>query len=322
MIPCTRTLPKILPLLIAACFTGCQCGPGVSLPPVDDYDAGHDAGDKNPCGVDCSKLKAAKCMVSVCNTGQFPGPKDTCTEVPADDGTTCDDGKFCTSNDFCDHGVCVGGSKNDCGMGHDSCTSVICYEESHSCTSTPANDGTACAPSDKCTVNGVCTVGTCIGVPKDCSSSPLAECNTMMCDPMNGLCVATPDPTQDGNPCVYTGDLCKVGKSCSAGQCVGGTPKDCSSIDVGCAVGACEPTSGMCQLENAPAGASCTNGVQACQNGTCDGAGRCMASTAPDGSACNDHNACTQTDTCTSGACGGTAVSGCTRYLAEGFETC
>ncbi len=327
MVAYTMALRRILPFLfLALCFVGCQCGEG-SLPNPDDFDAGVDAGTDAgsaghlPCGVDCSEFKAAPCMVSVCNTGQVPGPLHTCTEVPAADGTQCDDGKFCTVDDFCNQGTCVGGTKNECGLGGVACTSVICYEDTQSCTATPAGDGTACAPGDKCTVDGMCVVGACVGVPKDCSGSPQAECNTMACEPTNGLCVATPNPDLDGNPCLLTGDLCTVDKACLNGTCVGTVPKDCSALDVGCSSGECDPTSGTCQLGYAPAGVACTNG-QACQKGACNGKGTCVASTAPDGSACNDHDACTQGDTCTAGACAGTAVAGCTLYLTEGFENC
>jgi hypothetical protein len=320
-------LRRILPLLMAACFAGCECGSG-HLPNPDDYDAGTDAGTDagdgghdDPCGVDCSGFKAPPCMVSVCNTGQVPGPLNTCTIVAAKDGTLCDDGKFCTVDDFCDQGACVGGAQNDCGAGHDPCSSVICYEDTQSCSSTPADDGTACTASGKCVVDGMCVVGACVGLPKDCSGSPLTECNTVACDPGTGLCVGTPAPDQDGNPCLLSGDLCNVDKACLGGQCVGGTPKDCSSLDVGCTAGVCDPTSGGCEQGYAPAGLACSNGL-ACQQGTCNAKGECVGSTAPDGSACNDHDACTQGDVCTAGVCAGTPVAGCTEYLKEGFETC
>jgi hypothetical protein len=56
--------------------------------------------------------------------------------------------------------------------------------------------------------------------------------------------------------------------------------------------------------------------------GACDVKGACIPAQAPDGIACNDHNACTKADACTSGACSGSAVSGCVLYLNDGFETC
>jgi hypothetical protein len=127
----------------------------------------------------------------------------------------------------------------------------------------------------------------------DCTTSPLAECNSMACDPSTGQCIATPDCAKEGAPCALTGDPCSVGKTCSAGQCAGGVPKDCSALGVGCQVG------------------------------TCDGmTGDCVASMVPDGSACNDRDACTQGDTCMAGVCAGTAVAGCAVYFTEGFETC
>jgi hypothetical protein len=317
-------LLRVCLVVLLGSFAGCHCG-GIGLPPVDDYhDAGNDAADGGdlPCGVDCSEFKAPACMRSVCNTGEYPGPKDVCTMVPAVEGTACDDGKFCTIDDFCSEGTCVGGKQNTCGKANDSCSSIICYEESQTCASSPINDGKACEPSDKCTVNGTCVVGTCVGVAKDCSGSPLAECNQVSCDPTSGLCVGTPDSDLDGNACVLTGNPCDVNKACLGGQCVGGVAKDCSSLDVACALGSCDPTSGMCLQTAAPVGTTCSDGVEACQTGACDGSGKCVATVAPDGSTCNDHNACTQADTCSAGNCNGTPVAGCTRYLAEGFESC
>jgi hypothetical protein len=273
--------------------------------------------------VDCSKFQTQQCEVAVCNTGQVMGaPLNTCVVTPAPDGTTCDDGVFCTVSDFCNKGTCVGGVQNDCGFAHDSCNAVICYESSKTCTITPVNDGTACAPKDLCQVDGVCKNGNCAGVPKDCSNNPLNECNAVTCDKSSGDCVAMPDTNKNGNPCMFTGDLCTVDKACLAGQCVGGKPKDCSQLDIGCQIGVCNTMSGVCGPAYAPVGTVCTHGLQACQTGMCDVKGVCVGSTAPNGTACNDHDACTQGDTCTAGACGGTPVTGCHLYLAEGFETC
>jgi hypothetical protein len=57
--------------------------------------------------------------------------------------------------------------------------------------------------------------------------------------------------------------------------------------------------------------------------GACDNKGQCLGSSAADGTPCNDYNACTEANTCMAGVCStGTAVSGCSAYLHEGFETC
>ena len=174
---------------------------------------------------------------------------------------------------------------------------------------TPVKDGTACTPTDLCQVDGACSAGACVGQPKDCKFSPLSECNKMACDGATGMCVATPDPGKDDAPCVLTGDLCSVNKTCKAGICGGGKPKDCSKFNVGCEVGACDSGTGFCGPVTAPVGTVCTDGISECHVGACDAKGMCLSSSAPNGVPCNDHNACTKSDTCMSGACSGAPVA-------------
>jgi hypothetical protein len=273
--------------------------------------------------VDCESFETPQCTVAVCNTGQEIGPLNTCVVIPAPKGTACDDGLFCTIGDACDNGTCGGGSPNTCGVKQSPCSAVICYEESKSCSVTPVNDGTACTPTDLCQSNGVCHIGDCIGEPKDCSFSPLNECNKVACEPATGKCVGEPDPNKDNAPCVLSGDPCSTNKTCNAGQCGGGNAKDCSAFDVGCQVGVCDPSSGICGPIPAPVGAACTDGIPECSVGACNSDGACLpSSSAPNGSACNDHNACTKTDTCKAGACSGGPIASCLLYLNEGFEVC
>jgi hypothetical protein len=305
----------------------CSCTGGEAPISVDagtsSSSSGAGGGDLGPCGVDCTQLETPQCTVAVCNTGQELGPLNTCVVVPAPKGTTCDDGKFCTVADVCDEGACVGGSTNRCGLPPDPCSSVLCYEELQTCDVTPVNDGAACTPTDLCQVNGVCELGECVGEPKDCSFSPLSECNTMACDPATGKCAGTPDSNKDNTPCVLTGDPCTVNRTCQAGECAGGEPKDCSGFDVGCERGVCESSSGNCRLTPGPVGTPCTEGIGECAVGQCDEKGDCASSPALDGSACNDYNACTNADKCMAGACmGGGAVASCAAYLHEGFEVC
>ena len=133
----------------------------------------------------------------------------------------------------------------------------------------------------------------------------MTECNTVACDPTSGACVPTPDPSKDDTLCVLTGDVCTVDKTCQNGQCSGGQPKDCSSLDTQCEVGLCDTTSGLCTPKHAPTGSVCTDGISECQVGTCNVKGECKPSSAPDGGTCNDHNACTGSDTCVGGVCVG-----------------
>jgi hypothetical protein len=315
--------------LSLACLVGCGGGSNVEGTAATSSSTGSaggtggaDGGPSHHCAVDCSTLKTEPCTVAVCNTGQLAGPLDVCVVAPAPDGMACDDGLFCTTHDTCAAGVCVGGPANDCGMVAASCSSVLCQEASKSCTVAPAADGSACTPADLCQVAGACQAGVCAGQPKDCTFSPLSECNTVACDSTTGMCAGTPDPTQDGMPCVLTGDLCSVNKACSSGQCVGGTPQDCSGLDLGCQVGACDTTTGLCGTVDAAVGTACTQDLLACQVGACGMMGTCVPAMAPNGAACNDHDACTQADACTAGVCAGTSIAGCKAYFQEGFETC
>ncbi len=318
--------PLLFLVAVGAIASSCDVKGGIA--PISE-DAGSSSssssssGDLGPCGEDCSKRETAPCLIAVCNTGQEQGPLDTCVVVPATKGTACDDGKFCTVSDVCDDGVCGGGSTNHCGIKTVGCESILCYEDLKKCDTTPVGDGEACTPSNLCQLNGICTVGKCVGEPKDCSFSPLIECNAVACEPATGKCIGAPDAAKDNNPCVLTGDICNVKKICQAGQCVGGVSKDCSSLDVGCEVGSCNPSNGLCGRKSAPIGTICTPGLTECQVGACDTKGKCVASSAPDGTSCNDYDACTQMNECMSGVCAaGSTVSGCSAYLHEGFETC
>lgn len=317
-------------MLSAAGTIGCSCGaPGVEPNPDDnkkEKDAGTDSGKPPdlPCGVDCSAIDTPQCKVAVCNTGQEFGPLNTCVVVASSKGAACDDGEFCTTADACDgSGVCVGGTANDCGMDHGPCEAVLCSEQGKSCAITPVNDGVGCTPTDLCKINGVCQTGQCVGETKKCTFSPLAECNTVECDPATGDCAATPDPVKDNAPCVLTGDLCKVDKNCQSGQCVGGADKDCSGFDIECEIGMCDPATGICGPVLGPIGATCTGGVGPCEVGVCNANGECKSKAGPDGTACNDHDACTGADQCVAGVCtDGPPVVGCTHWYQQGFEAC
>ena len=308
--------------------SGCTCLEG-ELPTTEEGGGGTGGtggtggGQLLPCGVDCSMLPTPPCTVGVCNLGQEIGPVNNCVVIAAPTGTACDDGVFCTSGDTCDTGACVGGPSNDCGLPHTPCEAVICSEASQACNVAPVNDGTPCTPTDLCKINGLCEVGECIGEIKKCTLSPLQECNSVACESATGQCIGTPDPFKDNNPCVLTGDICQIDKACQAGQCVGGTPKDCSALDVTCEIGACDQSTGICTPMVAPEGSSCGEGLNDCEVGTCDSSGECKASAAPNGTTCNDHDSCTASDLCVGGACAsGNAVGGCSVYLKEGFEVC
>lgn len=312
-----------LPVLwYAGCSDGGQLPVSDSTSTSSSSSSGGGGGDLGPCGVDCAMVETPQCAVAVCNTGQVIGPLNTCVVVPAAKGTACDDGEFCTVGETCDEGTCGGGSPNLCGVKPSPCSAVICYEESKTCSVTPVNDGAACTPTDLCQSNGVCKLGDCVGEPKDCTFSPLNECNKVSCDPATGKCLGAPDPLKENAPCVLTGDPCSTNKTCTAGQCGGGKAKDCSAFDIGCQTGMCDPANGTCGPVPAPIGTACSEGIPECSVGECNSDGVCLAALAPNGSSCNDHNACTKADECKAGNCAGAPIAGCLLYLEEGFEVC
>ena len=332
----TTTLQRALVALAgAALVAACATGNPQQPTPTKSSGGGGDGGNGGattssttsdtawPCGQDCSLIDTAPCTEAVCNEGQVLGPVGLCVVVNSDAGTPCDDGLFCSVGDACDgDGQCLGNATNDCGLTPPDCAEIVCDEGTQSCTNGPANNGAACTPTDLCSINGVCQAGNCLGVPKDCTFSPLTECNLVACNPANGKCEGTADPSKNGASCVLTGDLCSLGRSCVDGACAGGTPKDCSAFSVGCTNGTCDSTSGACLAEVVPEGGTCYDGIDQCHVGVCDASSMCVAVPAADGTNCNDGDTCTESDSCVAGVCAGFATVGCTNYLLASFESC
>lgn len=238
--------------------------------------AGGDGGT-DLCGGMCDGIEPPDCQKAVCNDGSYPGTVGSCVVVAEDDGVACDDGQFCTTNDTCQNGACEGGPANDCGMSPPACQQITCDESSDSCSTAPSNNGDPCTdPNDLCLVNATCQNGTCGGGEQmDCFFAPVPDdCHVAVCNPQNGMC--EPVPGNDGEACTDANDLCTVGKTCAAGLCQGGMPKNCSGLTNGCNVGICDTVTG-----------------------------NCTTMMAGEGMACDDVNACTTGEICTSGVCGG-----------------
>jgi hypothetical protein len=270
-------------LLLVSAWAGCNAGSD----PVDDGagtsdpggfggfgGAGGTGGAALPCDIDCASIVTDACHTSVCNEGMFEGPIGTCIVV-AETGLPCDDGEFCTTQDTCEDGICVGGPQNTCGIVADVCQEVLCDEASLICSTMTSDDGIDCDSGNLCVVGAQCLNGLCIGTTDDCFFAPVPnECHNAVCNPMNGLC--EPVVGNEGTSCTDINDLCTVGKACSAGVCIGGTPKVCTQLDVGC------------------------------QFGVCDGVtGQCVPQSLNDNDPCDDFNDCTVGELCTAGVCGG-----------------
>src|SRR5690606_24338090 len=97
---------------VALLATGLAVGCAASDVDVADDDGGDNTGGAsgggdvggdntggsvtNPCGQDCTQIATPQCFVGECNTGQHPGPVNSCVVVPSAEGESCDDGQFCT----------------------------------------------------------------------------------------------------------------------------------------------------------------------------------------------------------------------------------
>jgi hypothetical protein len=298
-------------------------------------------GEASGCAQDCSTIDTPQCLTAVCNeeTGQ-------CAVVDGPAGSPCDDGLFCTVGEACSSGLCGGGATNTCDLDYDPCGAIVCDEAAQTCSTTPVANGAPCAIDDLCTVNANCQNGQCVGAPKDCFFAPVPDaCHVGVCNPATGDC--DPMPGNDGLTCPNDGDLCMVDKVCSAGTCVGGTPKDCSAFTNGCNNGACNPVDGVCFSEAIPPGGvcveatnecntgicdnngmcapvptpgvACASATDACNLGSCDAAGACAPTPANEAGACSDGNACTMGETCQSGTCAGGVVGNYEVYFSETF---
>jgi len=279
---------------------------------------GGSGGGTGLCEIDCSSIDTPQCTVAVCNEGQYMGTVGECVVVNDEDGASCDDGMFCTTNDACVEGVCTGGPENDCGLELEPCQASVCDEGTQSCSTTAIPNGEPCTSDDLCTVNSSCQNGLCVGQTKDCFFAPVPdECHVSVCDSADGMC--KPEVGNEGLGCSDPNDLCTVGKTCTAGSCVGGAPKDCSALTQGCFNGICDTMTGQCVQDPIAPGQMCQEAADDCNVGICDMNGMCNPQPANEGGACEDGNSCTAGETCTAGVCGGGTMVPQTTYFSEDF---
>ena len=226
-------------------------------------------GLNDECPSDCDS--DGDCATGICLSGSCAPPLGN--------------GNPCTSDGQCASGLCV----------DDVCCESACAAECESCslatngvadgTCSSSINGAQCTPSDLCIVSSTCQGGLCSGTIKDCTFEPVPnECHISVCNPMTGSC--EPEFGNSGLPCVDQMDLCTLGKSCNTtGMCVGGTPKDCSHLNIvgTCTVGGCNSGDGLCEQQ-----------------------------TLPGGSVCDDFDGCTLGTICTGNVCGaGTVITAC-----------
>ena len=230
-------------------------------------------------GVVCD-APANSCTSVACNPAT-----GTCDETYADAGTGCNDGDACTLDDACDgEGGCSGQLK-DCSAFADQCNGAECVNGA--CIPAPL-DGIACDDLEDCTIDDVCSTGSCGGAWN--GSDEACGCNNddSFCDDQKPCTI---------NTCAPSGECITTVK---AGRCL---------IGGGCFLEGDTNPQNACQTCNAQSGTSwqgiaCDDG-KACTDDACDPASGCTA-TNDDSNACSDGDACSSDDHCAAGACVGT----------------
>ena len=309
---------------LAACDAmsgSCVTTPNPSNPPCDDGNP-CTVNDECAAGVCAGSAKDCSAAGDQCNDGTCNAGSGACEPTPKSDGTVCSDGDVCTESDQCSGGACAATPK-DCSAFNDACNLGACDAMTGFCVATPNLSNPPCDDGNPCTENDQCAAGVCDGAAKDCSAAG-DQCNDGVCDSGTGAC--EPTPKADGVSC-SDGDVCTEFDQCSSGACAA-TPKDCSSLNDACNLGACDAMSGSCvatpNLSNPPCddgnpctvNDQCAAGVCAgsakdcsaagdqCNDGTCNaGSGACEPTPKSDGTVCSDGDVCTEGDQCAGGIC-------------------
>jgi hypothetical protein len=250
-----------------------------------------------------------------------------CSGTPIQEGSGCDDLDLCTLTDVCIGGLCAG-TAIDCTSLDSFCSVGTCDPGTGVCELGPINEGVTCDDGDLCTVGDACSAGVCLGSPTDCTFLD-DQCAVGTCSTVTGACQAI--PLADGTIC-DDGDNCTLTDECSGGACLG-TPVDCSSLDSGCIVGACNAATGLCEpvavneneacndanpctVNDICIGGSCAGSPKDCSAldtfcsiGSCNAStGVCQRTAVNEGVTCDDGFPCTTGDQCTTGFCTGTLV--------------
>ena len=305
----------------------------------DDTEDGAPCDDGDFCTVDetcydgrCGRGVERDCehLDDQCNVGTCDEELG-CHRTPLPDNEDCDDDRVCTEGDRCVDGRCVG-EPVDCTESLGMCEVTLGCREPGGCIVDFADSGTPCDDQDLCTEDDQCNgLGTCLGAtPVDCSDLD-DECVQGVCNPTDGSCEAQNLPNltscDDGLSCTQI-DRCD-----GDGNCVGGTPRDCSGLDDQCNTGVCVEPDGTCDTEPLPDTTTCDDQNLCTTVDACDGSGNCVGSSPLDctpatnacftgncfptsgcevdvGMSCSDGLACTDNDVCTStGDCTGTATT-------------
>lgn len=263
----------------------------------------------------------------VCNLNGVCIDGEGCVTAPR----ICDDFITCTTDtcvqrggDPCDHSVITGlclidGQCYTNNTRHPYNPCLSCRPSLSASEWSPTlGTSVACDDGNLCTVNDVCSFGTCSGVPVDCSAKN-GQCTVGVCE--RGMCSSEPtnigDSCSDGLACT-SDDTCTISGECTgedlncaqySTQC---SVSVCSEIGNGCVLTPlddytrCQLNTDLCDGQEYCLGGVCVAGDDlscttdnTCMFASCDPLLGCVL-TPRTNSACNDSNACTIGDSCNS----------------------
>src|SRR5206468_5927876 len=136
-------------------------------------------------------------------------------------------------------GLCQPGGPKDC-SDQNGCTDDSCSAPSGTCVH--VDNVAPCDDLDNCTLNDVCSGGSCQpGDPKNCDDQN--GCTNDSCDAPLGTCLHDPNT----NPC-DDGSSCTENDVCGNGVCAG-TTVDCNDNN-GCTDDGCDVATGCTHVNN------------------------------------------------------------------------
>lgn len=228
---------------------------------------------------------------------------DTCVDgqgcLNQNNTAPCNDGNYCTVGDQCGGGTC-NTAPRDCSGAGDQCNAGVCNEASDACEPQPSNEGGGCSDGQFCTDIDICVAGTCVGGPRDCSSSG-GGCSIGQCNESTDECETL--PVNEGEPC-SDGAFCTENEICTGGVCGGGSARDCADV-LACTSDVCNETLNQCTHASIPN--CCGNNVaesgEECDDGNLISGDGCESDCTLS-LECNDYDPPGSANTLFVGACG------------------
>jgi len=124
----------------------------------------------------CSLKDNGLCKTNVCNENS-----KSCEMMPRPDGFFCgttDD--LCYERMSCLEGECMDSGETDCSPLDSECSDGICNSKTGECEKLVLNEGKSCDDGLFCTINGVCSKGSCEGEEKGIEESK--PCTKIVCN--------------------------------------------------------------------------------------------------------------------------------------------